>query len=515
MVLRLPRRRFFSLAAVTASSVCAPLGCGSDDASRPDTSAKFFPQSVASGDPRETSVVLWTRVVDPARPDQDLSVELEVSKDEGFRKVIALNGAAAAELTASAVSDHCLTVRVDSLEAGTTYYYRFRYIGSEGTVTSRTGRTRTAPKADADVQVKFGVVCCQSYAGRYFHVLRQLATYELDFVLHLGDYIYETGRASADGPRAVVFSKPEEALELGGGELAARSLDNYRDLYRLYRSDPDLQALHERFAMIVIPDDHEFSDDSHGATATYFDERVDETDVERRMASDQAWFEYMPVDYTDNTASKWQSALEFPDDLRIYRSFAFGKHLELVLTDERRYRPDHLVPEGASPGVIFALSAALPDVPAEELVPCVNVDIAPFDAYGAELRTHAAELGLDPSQIAGYVSAPWLNAQLAVVESLLPAIELTEPTLERGYAYHQLLKSAQYGRIGSRYLLAERPFYELARLAVSQRPEAQNILGAEQRAWFLDTMKRSTRTFKVWGSEVAFLSRKLDLTGLT
>lgn len=515
MTQRLPRRRFFSLVAVTASSVCAPLGCGSDDGAHEEGSSKFFPQSVASGDPRETSIVLWTRVVDPARPDDDLPVELELSKDKSFGSVIRLNGAATTLLTATAASDHCVRVRVDSLDAGTVYYYRFRYEASGSVVTSRVGRTRTAPPADADVPVKFGVVCCQSYGGRYFHVLRQLATYELDFVLHLGDYIYETGRAAADGPRAVVFGKPGEALEIGNGELAARSLDNYRDLYKLYRSDPDLQAVHERFPMLVIPDDHEFSDDSHGATASYFDERVDETDIERRMASDRAWFEYMPVDYAEGTASEWQATEAFPADLRVYRSFGFGRHLELVLTDERRYRPDHLVPESALPGAIFGLSAELPDVPLEELVPCVSVDAAPFDVYGAELTAHADELGLDASQIHGHLSAPWLNAQLAAAGSTLAPIDLTEATLERGYAYHQILKSAQYTRLGSRYVLAERPFYELARLAQQRQPDAQNVFGPEQRSWFLDTLKKSTRTFKVWGSEVAFLSRKLDLTGVS
>lgn len=491
------------------------MGCGSEGGSDAEASAKFFPQSVASGDPRETSVVLWTRVVDSALPEQDLTLELEISKDANFGSVILLNGASRIALTALAASDHCVSVRVDSLEPGTTYYYRFRYSGSEGLVVSRRGRTRTAPRSDADVQVEFGVVCCQSYAGRYFHVLRQLVTYELDFVLHLGDYVYETGRAEATLPRSVVFGNPDEALRLGGGELAARSLDNYRDLYRLYRSDPDLQALHERFAMIVIPDDHEFSDDSHGATATYFDGRRNETDVERRLASDRAWFEYMPVDHAGTGATPFQADLDFPADLTIYRSFVFGKHLELVLTDERRYRPDHLVPEGALPGAIFALSDELPDVPVDELVPCVNVDAPDFTSYRDELVAQAPQLDFDASQLRGYLSAPWLNAQLVALGSTLQPIALDEPTLRRGYAYHQLLKTAAYARIGARYLLAERPFYEFARLKLQAEPESQNLLGEEQRAWFLKTMRASSRTFKIWGSEVGFLSRKLDLSGIS
>jgi alkaline phosphatase D len=510
---RLPRRRFFSLAAVTASALCTPLGCGSDRDSE-GLAPKYFPQSVASGDPRESSVVLWTRVVDPAQPDADLQVELEISTQPGFVTVLALDGQPVSKLTARAASDHCVSVRVDALQPGTTYYYRFRYASSEGLIWSHTGRTRTAPDAGADVPVKFAVVCCQSYSNSYYHVLRQLSGYELDFVLHLGDYIYETGSATAAGARTVVFTSPEEAVDLGGGELAARSLGNYRDLYRLYRSDRDLQTLHERFPFIVIPDDHEFADDSHGATATYFDGRSDETDVERRAASDQAWFEYMPVDYTDTNASKWQPELGFPDELRIYRSFGFGKHLELVLTDQRRYRPDHLVPEDAFPGAIFATSEEVPEAELEELVPYVT--LTEEDPYFVELTAHAAELELDAKDLEVSLSTAWINTALESIGSALPPFDLSDSTLPRGYAYHQLLKSARYARIGSRYVLAEKPFHALARLRYEATDgAAQNMLGSEQRAWFLDTLKRSERTFKVWGSEVAFLSRVLDLTGTT
>ncbi|MGC4092509.1 MAG: alkaline phosphatase D family protein [Polyangiaceae bacterium] len=512
---RLSRRQFFSVTAATAGVVCVPLGCGSDTEDSFALGMRYFPQSVASGDPRENSVMLWTRLVDAEHLEEDLDLELEVSLLESFAEVLALDGQAASKLKALAAFDHCVSVRIDALSPATTYYYRFRYTGPDGLVVSRTGRTRTAPESDANAPVKFGVVCCQSYSGRYFHVLRQLATYDLDFVLHLGDYIYETGSKSAAGARSVVFEKPEEALERGDG-LAARSLDNYRDLYKLYRSDRDLQALHERCAMIVIADDHEFSDDCHGATATYEDGRVDETDVARRAASDQAWFEYMPVDYTLSSTSKWQPALGFPEELKIYRSFVFGQHLELVLTDERRYRPDHLVPENALPGAIFADRAELvAEASVDELVPYVDIETYADGAYQQELVAHADALGLEAAAISGRISAPWLNEQLTAASSTLTPVDVSDAALARGYAYHQLLKSAQYSAIGSRYVLAEKPFHALAALRYRDSGgAAQNMLGVEQRAWFLDTFKRSTRTFKVWGSELGLLSRTLDLNGI-
>ena len=216
--------------------------------------------------------------------------------------------------------------------------------------------------------MRFAVVSCQDYAGKYFHAYRKLSTLDLDVIVHLGDYVYETTADPsfqvADAARQVSFGKPEQALSLGSGAgsyQAAQSLDNYRDLYRQYRADPDLQAVHERFPMIAIQDDHEFSDDCHGDVSTYEDGRVDETSTPRRLAADQAWFEYMPVDLSQAPTQDWDERQPFPDQLRYYRSFVFGRHLELVMTDLRRYRPDHLVPEDAFPGAVFLEQAELLD----------------------------------------------------------------------------------------------------------------------------------------------------------
>jgi len=183
----------------------------------------------------------------------------------------------------------------------------------------------------------------------------------------------------------------DEALTLGSASApyqAAQSLSNYRDLYRLYRSDADLQAVHELFPIIAIQDDHEFSDDCHADVATYTDGRMDETETPRRLAADQAWFEYMPVDLSQAPTSDWDATQQFPDELRYYRNFEFGRHLDLVLTDLRRYRPDHLVPEDAFPGSVFLtqteLTKVLGSVPANAFidayhVPTVGVSLANYD----------------------------------------------------------------------------------------------------------------------------------------
>jgi alkaline phosphatase D len=303
--------------------------------------------------------------------------------------------------------------------------------------------------------------------------------------------------------------------------LAAQSLSNYRDLYKLYRSDPDLQALHERHPMIVIWDDHEFADDSHGDVSTYTDGQKDETSPDHRAAADQAWFEYMPIDYTDEPTKKLDKEGDFPDNFAIYRSFVFGQHLELVVTDLRRYRPDHLVPEDAAPGAVYLTAdevAAQFETPPTDLVPYVDITTYGDGAYLAALTAGADTLAITADSLSGDFSAVWINQALTKLEGKdLPApIDVTDESLPRGYAYHCLLKTSQFSRIGSRYVVAVGPFEALAQKKWDESGgKSEMLMGKTQRDWFLKTLRGSDRTFKVWASEVAFMSRHIDLRAVT
>jgi alkaline phosphatase D len=523
----IPRRRFLELTVISAGAVFGPVACSSDAPTRTLEQTRLFPQSVASGDPRPQSVVLWTRVVDADRASEDLDLRLEVALDQAFSMPVTLDGAASRTLTAEAAFDHCVKARVDGLMPGTVYYYRFSYESGGASVHSRTGTTKTAPADDADVSVRFAVVSCQDYAGKYYHAYRHLAEQDLDLIVHLGDYIYETTADPSfqvsSAKRQVVFGKPGEALSLGSGASAyqaAQSLDNYRDLYRLYRSDPDLQNVHERFPMIATQDDHEFSDDCHADFANYTDGREVEEENDRRLAADQAWFEYMPVDLSQPPTSDFDATKPFPAQLKYYRNFTFGQHFELVMTDLRRYRPDHLVPENAFPGSVFleqdaltALEGSLPN----DAAPYVDIDHFQGGAYRDALQSGASTLNIQASSVQGLINVPFINASLSTLGVSDPApIALDTPELLRGYAYIQLLKTDEFSRIGSRYVVAVEPFAALAKWKYQDSNAAsEQLMGAEQRAWFLRTMKASTRTFKIWGNEVCFMARHIDLGPVT
>lgn len=486
----------------------------------------FFPQSIASGDPRPDSVVLWARVADGGRAGEDLAVSLELALDEAFTDRVALDGAPERALTAEAASDGCVKARVAGLTAATPYWYRFVYAKDGARYVSHVGRTRTAPAPDADVPVRFAYINCQDYGGRYYNVLRRLHQEELDFVVHLGDYIYETdGDPSfqiVNPARAVVFSDPDGALVIDAGteneHRAARALGNYRDLYQLYRSDPVLQRVHEKWPMVIIWDDHEFANDCWGATANYYGGRADEYDVERRKNANQAWFEFMPVDYADDPDFRYDRSKDVPEDIRIYRDLVFGKHVHLVMTDLRAYRTDHLVPEEAFPGAVIytedALVAAVGELP-DVAGAYFDVDAYAGGIYAAALK----QAGIDEADVTGLLAVEYVNGVVAALNEQLPEAdrvpvidEAAQATLPRGLAWVHVGKTSRYSAVGSRYFVRNAGFDLLARLRWDETGGAsEDMLGRDQEAWFLETMRNSTATWKVWGNEFCLVRRYFDL----
>ncbi|MBK9034551.1 MAG: PhoD-like phosphatase N-terminal domain-containing protein [Myxococcales bacterium] len=182
---------FFAVASLGGVAACSDDSSGSPDAGTdaPPTGLVLFPQGLGSGDPRETSVVLWTRAV-PASGTADVPLRVEVASDAAFATIVVMQ-----DITAGASADHTVRVVVTGLAADTIYYYRF-----VAAADSISGRTRTAPAAGADVPIRMAWVSCQDYAAGQYHAYRQMVTEDMArpeadqvrFVLHLGDFIYET-----------------------------------------------------------------------------------------------------------------------------------------------------------------------------------------------------------------------------------------------------------------------------------------------------------------------------------
>ena len=507
--------------------------------------SEFFPQSVASGDPRPDSVVLWTRAVAPGKlTDWRTSVELEVATDPSFTNVVHSQ-------TLSALEEHdgCVKIRVGGLEPATFYYYRFTLSGGyfpPVDPVSPVGRTRTAPAADSATPVRFATVNCQDYIGRYYNAYAKLLAdhdQDLDFVVQLGDAIYETdGDPSFQNPspeRSVVFEDVAGATELGSGNAtfhAAKSLSNYRDLYKIYRTDPVLQQLHERWPVVFIWDDHEFGDDSWGATNTHFGGRVDELDPEQKRNAERAYFEFNPIEVglDDDGVLAIDDSILYPHTA-IYRELDFGSTMRLVLTDTRSFRPDHLVPEDAFPGTVVldretlvqALGQPTYDAVAGHLDPYVDLDalglsvlrqtaaLVASQVYMMENPTLSfrAALDLAEAELHGTMSTTYLNALYAAAGLPEPFDAAAQATLPRGLSYLYLNKQTLYGSTGSRYVLPKDAYELLAGVLYAQSGgAAQDLFGGQQSAWLHGAVTQSPATWTVLASSISMTPLVLDFT---
>jgi len=509
---------------------------------------EIFPQGVASGDPHPDSVVLWTRVVDAAAPvGSDLGVTLEVATDSAMTQVVRRR-----DLVARADYDHCVKVRVDGLDPDTVYYYRFMYQGDGGSHVSVVGRTKTAPAPDADRPICFAVAYGQDYVGRYYNayldLLRQHPD-DLDFVLFIGDYVYETTAdpsfQNASPERRMVFADEAGAIQLGSPEapyFAASSLANYRTLYKTYLSDPVLREVRAQYPEVVIWDDHEFSDDCWGANATYFDGRKDEYEPDRRRRAEQAWMEYVPSEVglgPDGTLDIGQDNL-YPSS-GDYRDYRYGKNLHLVLTDYRTFRPDHLIPEDAFPGAVAVdeptIRAMLGDAGyqgiAASLDPYVNLDLLAAGGLGilrqtATLILSQAYLAADPALgqsgalaraaavLHGNVSATYLGLLFQAAGLPQPLSDQVLASLPRGLSFLFLGKQDLYSSTGSRYLVMSDAFklYAGARF-LATGGASEDAFGPQQMGWLAQVLSTAPATWNVLVSSVSMAPMVLDFTNPT
>ena len=318
-----------------------------------------FPQGVASGDPQADAVMLWTRALPEqyAGPDS-VPLVLQLSRDGDFSELLLQ-----VQLATGPDSDYTVRAYIDGLEPDSIYYYRF--LGGSGT-RSRTGRTRTAPPPGAERDVRLAFVSCQNFEdGFYASWARMLADDsgapeedQIQFVLHLGDFIYERCWNQRSGGGALSRQVPPfPDGEITDSNRFAVSLEDYRHLYKTYLADPHLQAARARWPFICTWDDHEFANDNYQSYSTYG--AAPELQAARKQHANRAWFEYIPAvldELADQPAHSFRpgalNGVEAHDNrvardsLCIYRQLRWGQNLDLLLTDSRSYRsPPCLPPE--------------------------------------------------------------------------------------------------------------------------------------------------------------------------
>jgi len=424
----------------------------------------LYPQGVASGDPDPHSVILWTRRPFAQGIRQLLTVE--VAEDEAFRRVIAH-----ARAPVSSAADWTARVLIGGLKPARTYWYRFTDTDGNG---SRVGRTITAPLPNDPRTVNFAFVSCQdvnegklnAYRRMIYEDERAPAAEQLDFVLHLGDFIYEVVEYPDEVKTRYDRTIYEVARIPDGGKTGKLhyplTVDGYRAVYKGYLADPDLQDARARWPFVAIWDNHEFSWQGRQSIVQAGGEPQPGQTV--KVAANQAWFEYVPARVSPPSGSlaefgpvavknvkidKWDgnglgiepNNLTAIRSLIAYRALRYGKHLDLLITDQHSFCGDD-PSDGEDVGKIYDPS---------------------FRGYFSE----EAMIALDAGRAFDGGKPP---AELHFRDARIPNPRKDTPP--------------------------------------------RTILGVEQKAWFKEKLRRSMATWKIWGNSLGALDHRVDLQNL-
>ncbi len=276
-----------------------------------------FSLGVASGQPQADSVVLWTRLriaeADAALKAQSIAVVCELFADAALRQPVRQW-----RVQTDAARAHSVHVLASGLQPGRPYWYRFVC----GSATSPVGRARTSPGAHEVVdRLRMALASCQHYEQGRFVAHREMAQRDLDLVLFVGDYIYES-------------SNPKFMLRKHEGSVP-KQLGEYRDRHAQYKSDADLRACHAAHTWLMTWDDHEVVNDyANDLDRNFSDPQVF---LRRRAAAYQAYFEHMPVRLGPNPAH--------PSQMRIHDRLAWGQLADVWTLDCRQYRDHQACPD--------------------------------------------------------------------------------------------------------------------------------------------------------------------------
>jgi alkaline phosphatase D len=257
-----------------------------------------FQHGVASGDPLTDAIIIWTRVTGDSLGEA--MVNWKMATDVDMKKVVQKG-----VISTNAEQDYTVKMDVKELNPNTSYYYQFDF----GGYVSPVGRTVTAPTKNI-TNVKLAVVSCSNYEAGYYNAFARLAEKDgISAVLHLGDYIYEYEEGGYGDSTLDRKHLPKTEL---------LTLADYRTRYAQYRSDADLQRVHQVHPFINIWDDHEIANNAH-ITGGQNHNEGEGSYLDRKAAAKKAFYEWLPIRDNDNH----------------YRKFQFGEMATVMMLDER------------------------------------------------------------------------------------------------------------------------------------------------------------------------------------
>jgi alkaline phosphatase D len=462
------RRSFLALAASYGASLAWSTTTAYSSSTLWKERRELYPQGVGSGDPDFDSVILWTRRP-PAAGSKARRLTVEIADDRAFNRVVASATADISEET-----DWTCRILAAELKPASVYWYRFT---DEHGFGSRIGRTLTAPAAFDNKPVHFAFVSCQNvqqgassaYRRMIWEDERKSPEERLGFVLHLGDFVYEIVWYPEDRPQGMYARKLRDIVRYANGEKhrdfhVPTTLEDYRALYCAYLLDPDLQDARAHFPFVYLWDNHEFSWKGW-QTQENFGAGVLPAQT-RKAAACQAWFEYQPA---------------------------------------------RVVKTNAAAGVDRFVPPAVKNAPIHE-----------FDVRG---------LGLEPGNLAVinslkiYRTLKWgRNVELILTDNRTfrsePLGDRPEfaPFVPKDFpdaVPADILEILDAGHTFSGGHPPDTIEFDGATLPNPRKnAPAQSMLGAEQKSWFLERLRTSKATWKLWGNTVGMIDWRTDFHNL-
>jgi alkaline phosphatase D len=278
------RGRCRAFAASTAIAVVALIVPGSA------LGANGFTSGVTSGEVTDHTAIVW------GRANHQTQVNAQVAKDPAFHNIVRQR-----LVNASDSNNDTIQTKFGGFAPNTPYHYRFCY--PSGHPCSANGRFLTAPRSTDPKTIRFAysgdetAVPAPGHTNPYFGNFKAFASMageHNDFNIDFGDTIY---------------SDPEVP-----GVATASTVPQKWGMYAKKMSIPNMQKIRSATGLYNHWDDHEFINDFS----------VPENGRPLYNRSVRAFRNYEPVTYSPKNG--------------IYRSFRWGKNLQMFFLDERSFR---------------------------------------------------------------------------------------------------------------------------------------------------------------------------------
>jgi alkaline phosphatase D len=206
-----------------------------------DSAHAPFIHGVCSGDPTDSSLIIWT-YIEPDADSFSMSLIWQISSDTSFTNIIQ-----SGSIQTDSLLDYTVKIDVPSLSAGSVYYYRFLDYNGNSSIW---GRGKTLPSGNI-ASAKIAAMSCSSIFSGFFNAYRRIAERDdLQLIVHLGDYIYDF----VDANEEVRVPNPYPV------DCASRA--EWIDRYKYYLLDPDLREARRMQTWYAYWDNHDIDSDS-------------------------------------------------------------------------------------------------------------------------------------------------------------------------------------------------------------------------------------------------------------